>query len=166
MTGRPKLQLFSQTIEGLGGDDWFFDQVAGCTPMQKIAEQVGCSRPQLYAWMNDKPGRRERYKEAQKVAAAGYAEDSASVLDDLDGRPIEPVHVQLARARSDQKWKMATVLDRETYGENKAGLNVTIDIGQLHLDALRAKGSMSLAHSAPTLIGTPVVEATTEVEAE
>lgn len=154
MTGRPKLALFSQRIEQLGGDDWFFDQVAADTTMGAIAEQVGCSRPQLYAWMDDGEGRRERYKAAQKIAAEGCAESAHQIPEDLVGRPIEPVHVQLAKLRVDTKMKRAAQLDPETYGEKQAGISLNLNIGQLHLDALRAKGSMTLATqtSAPAQI--------------
>jgi hypothetical protein len=155
LTGRPKLGAFSQKIEQLGGDDWFFDQVAKPTTMQKIAEQVGCSRPQLYMWMDAKEGRRERYEQAKKIAAHGYAEDSSAVVEELADKPVEPAMVQLAKLRAEQKWKMAAVLDRDTYGDKSGGVSLTIDIGQLHLEALKAKGSMQLAKPELAQFGIP-----------
>lgn len=143
MTGRPKLALFSQNIEALGGDDWFFDQVATGIGLPKIAAQVGCSRTQLYCWMDLEPGRRERYAEAKKMAAESLADEAHDIPEELVGKRIQPVDVQLAKLRWDAKLKRAAQLDPENYGE-KAGVQITVDIGQLHLDALKAKGSMTL----------------------
>lgn len=155
MTGNPNAHAFMARMNELGGeisgDEWFYAQVGGGLTMQAIAEQIGCSRQWLYTWLKG-PGRKERFKEAQRDAAPLVFEDGGKILDDLKdvkGRDLSPAVVQVARARADFHIKRASVLDPETFGE-KAGVQITVDIGQLHLDALRAKGSMTLYPKAET----------------
>jgi hypothetical protein len=158
MPGRPKLQMFAQTIESLGGDDWFFGQVEGAVSMPKIALQVGCSKSQLYAWMDLLPGRRERYERAKKMSAETLAEDAHDIPEELASRKVfAPQDVALAKLRVDTKMRRAAQIDPEHYGE-KAGINVNVlNVGELHLDALRKLGSMSIAK--PEI---PVLEGHTE----
>lgn len=146
MTGRPLGQAYSSKIAELGGDDWFFGRVAGGAKMAHIALEVGCSREWLYTWLKQAPGRRERFKEAQRDAAPLVHEDAGEIpaaLEKLPKEELTPARVQVAKLRYDHEMSRARILDPETFGE-KAGISVNIDIGQLHLDALRAKGSMTL----------------------
>lgn len=152
MTGTPIGQAFSAKISELGGDDWFFGEVADGRKMQQIADMVGCSRQWLYIWLKA-PGRKERFKEAQRAAAPLVHEDAGRIADALQNLPTEeltPARVQVAKLRIEHEYARAKVLDPETFGD-KAGLTVNIDIGQLHLDALRAKGSMTLHPTTSTL---------------
>lgn len=154
---RPFLQSVNKRIEEMGGDDWIFEQIADGVPMKKIAEQVGCSRPYLYNWRDQKPhkeARRERWAEAMKASAESQAEDAGVILDELAESPglLIPVDVQLAQARSKYRQWLAEVRDKETFGGGKSGPAVVLNIHALHLDALRQVGSMSLAVEQPAAL--------------
>lgn len=158
MTGRPRGQAFSAKISELGGDDWFFEQVASGAKMQTIADQVGCSRVWLYTWLKQAPGRKDRFKEAQRDSAPLVHEDAAEIVDSLESLPTEELtsaRVAVAKLKMEHVNSRLRLLDPETFGE-KAGISVQIDIGQLHLDALRAKGSMTLKPVDVPLLGVPV----------
>lgn len=153
MTGMPIGQGFAAKIEELGGDDWVFDQIADGKTWGHIAEQVGCSRSWISSvWVKMREGRRDRLKEARKDAAPHVFDDGGQILEDLAKLPaseVTPAKVQLGRARADHFLKRAAFLDPESFGE-KPGVQITVDIGQLHLDALRAKGSMTLSPTKET----------------
>lgn len=154
MTGMPRGQAFSAKIEELGGDDWFFGEVAGGAKMQQIADKVGCSRVWLYTWLKFVPGRKERFKEAQREAAPLVFEDAGRIpeeLQNMDTAALTPARVQVGKLRYEHELARARHLDPETFGE-KAGISVSLNFGELHLGALQKYGSMSLAKPEPLVL--------------
>lgn len=150
---RPLLQAINKKIEELGGDEWVFDQIADGKAIGKIAELVGCSRPYLYNWRDQKgPGREERkrlWAEAIKASAEAHAEKAGEVLDDLSSKDLLiPADVTLATARSKYSQWLAGVRDKEAFGDAKGQVNLNLNFGQLHLDALRQAGSMARVKAA------------------
>jgi hypothetical protein len=145
MASQPLGQAYSAKISELGGDDWFFDQVAGGSTVEAIAEQVGCSRTWLYTWIKKGQGRRERFKEAQRDAALLVFEDAGKIPDQLqqmDTAELTSARVQVGKLKYDHQIARAKMLDPDTFGEKPPNINV-LNIGELHLDALRKLGSMS-----------------------
>jgi hypothetical protein len=157
LTGHPIGSAFAARIDELGGEDWVFGQIADGKTLQSIADQVPCSRQWLSSiWMKG-PGRKDKLREARKESAPLVAEDAGDILERTAALPTEqltPARVQIDRARADHQLKRAAFLDPETFGE-KQGVSLTIDIGQLHLEALKAKGSMQLAKPELAQFGIP-----------
>lgn len=145
MAGRPFLRKVNARIEELGGDDWFFSMVGEGTPLREIAEEVGCSRGYLYVWLDQRPTkeeRRARYRAARRRSAEALEEEGREVLDDLAGdRGVSSAEVSLARSRANYRQWQAKVRDREQYGD-RPGVEVNLSVGDLHLGALKAHGSM------------------------
>lgn len=152
MTGRPKLKAFCKKIEGMGGDAVILDMVAeGELSIAKIAAKFDASRGMIYDWIkNGGADRREGYQLARRESADALAEQGLEILDDLaDERDPTNAEVSVARERSGYRKWLAGKYNRELYGEAPAAsLNVSLNVGDLHLDALRVAGSMDLAPAA------------------
>ena len=151
MPSRPHLQNLSAQIADLGGEDWVFDQIAAAEPMKDIAGHFTnpetnqpYSRQMVYAWIHaGGPERERKWEDAKEVAAHIYAEQAGEVLD--ESRAITSAEASLVKARSEYRKWLAQKFNRKTYGDDKAGVDINLNIGQLHLDALRA------ANGAPAL---------------
>ena len=138
MPSRPQLARLSDAIEKAGGEDAIFSLIADGEPMRVIADKLGTSRGMVYHWIHAGGGEREqRWEAAKEIAAHVHVEDAGEILDTAPG--ITSADVSLARARAEHRMHLAAMFNRRAYGEDKAaGVNVQIDIGQLHLDALRS----------------------------
>lgn len=153
MPGNPMKQSFNRALarkaEALDlhdpeerltpGEVYFFGRVAAGSKMGEIADDFGVSRPWLYTWMKS-DGRREireaAYQDAKRAAADYHAEEAGNVLDQVGTDP-STAEVSLAGKRSEYHRWLATVLDRETYGPKGEQVNVSLNLGELHIQALQ-----------------------------
>lgn len=120
------------------GEVYFFGRVAAGAKMGEIAKEFGVSRPWLYTWMKDRRRREVRepaYQDAKRAAADYHAEEAGNVLDEV-APGSSSADVSLAGKKSDHHRWLATVLDREQYGPKGQEVNVSLDLGQLHIQAL------------------------------
>ena len=91
-------------------------------------------------------------------AADALVDDGLEILDE-PAMGITSAEVQLRRGRADYRKWLASVRNRTDYGDHGTDVNVNIDIGQLHLDALRHAGSaVVLERREPERIEAEVVE--------
>lgn len=148
MASRPHLQNLSAQIEQLGGEDWVFDQIAAATPMREIAGHFtnpetgeAYSRQMVYAWIHAGGEEREKkWDEAKEIAAYIHAEEAGEVLD--GARVINSAEASLVKARSEYRKWLAQKFNRRTFGDDAGSkVDLQLNIGQLHLDALRAANS-------------------------
>lgn len=157
MAGRPRIQKLNATIRDKGGDTWLFSQIADGIPIGKIAEAVGCSRPYLYMWRDQKRRKEERraaWAEARRRAAGAMIEDGDALLERLSTSHPIPAEVTLGLGRARYKLEMAKIADPSLAAA--PGPQVSISIGSLHLDTLRAKGSPA---SLPAVVVEDIPEA-------
>lgn len=151
MSGRPFMQDLERRIEEQGGEDAaVFIRMADGEGIRAIAESLGVSRPYLYMWRNRKEHaerRQSKWADAMRLSAHANAEKSIEELERLDGRlTLTNADVSLAKAKSEYRRWLAGVRDKELYGDAKdAPVQINVSVNQLHLDALRARGSMALA---------------------
>lgn len=121
--------------------------------VRKLCEACGVTPRQLYHWFDKGEGwdvpnehgatRRDRWAHACKLCAEAVAEGAASkfeVLRDPDtGRmrlDVTREEIALTAAETNfDKWR-ASKMDPETYGDKGAG--TTVNIGTLHLSAIKA----------------------------
>lgn len=156
MAGRPELQSLAKRIELAGGEDYMFGRIEDGDTPRVIMEDFGVSRTYFYRWINlDKDRRQKLLREARAVAAMGHAEDAGEVLDELVGTVITPADVTLANSRSNYKRWLAEVYERGAIERTETKDSLVLNIGQLHLSALKEAGR---AHVAELQSG-PVVEA-------
>ena len=160
MTGRPLGNAYESKIASMGGDDFVFGRIEDGATITAVAKEIGCSRGWLSGWWMKGPGRKERLKEAKRAAAVLIHEDAGEIpeqLKNLDKADLTPARVAVAKLEYEHVMGRLRAYDPDTYGEKQATVNV-LNVGELHLDALRKFGSMALAPKPETLIGTPVDE--------
>ena len=78
-----------------------------------------------------KPEYRDKYEQAKKIAAEMWIEKGL-----LSVETAAPDTVGVAKLQWGAATYMASKLDPDTYAD-KAGVQVNVNLGQLHLDALR-----------------------------
>lgn len=158
MSGRPKLRAFCRKVEKNGGEDAVFERIADGEPIKTIMADYGVSRGMFYLWKKGNEELEEKYTVARQLAADAHVENALEILDDLEdeGDTVTSAQVGAASARANYRKWLASVQNREQYGERKGGVELTLNVGELHLDALRASGTM---HSLPAGEEGVVVEA-------
>lgn len=124
-------------VADAGGVDAILDRVANGETMMDIAaslsrsEGFGAHSPVMLSnWLREDPQRAERLLQARARAASSLAEQSLVIADSAT-----PEGVQVARLQVDVRKWLASKYDPNTFGDKQAA--VEINIGQLHVDALR-----------------------------
>jgi transposase-like protein len=148
MPGNPMYHKLAADIKDLGGDEHIFGRIEDGEPIGKIAKSFGVSRALLYKWRDRDAERIRGWEQAVKGSADARVEQASEILDECE--PENPSVVALARARSDDRKWLASKLNREKYGE-ASGPAVTINVGSLHLDALRQMGALRPMVEVPQL---------------
>lgn len=98
----------------------------------------------LYKWLDAEDGRRDRFDKVRESAADALAEESVRIVDEAreDG-VASTAEATLAKEQGRARRWIASKLNQAKYGDNpNAGVNVTVDIADLHLQALKQAGSM------------------------
>lgn len=129
MPGKLKTRQAHTLIEKAGGEDYIYGRVADGATLKQLAEELGISRPILSGWCNH-TSRRDAYVSARREAALAHAEEGLAIVDSAT-----PETASAAKLRSDYRKYLAAKLDPRTWGDPKAA--VTIDLGQLHLEAVK-----------------------------
>ena len=138
------------------GEDEIFARVASGEPIGRISQDYGLSRDVFYKWVKRGGSTREAaMAEARSQSAHAHAEIAGEILE-VAKSPKTTGEAQIAKARADHHRWFAERFGRDTYGDTGAQVNVQLDIGKLHLEALMAHGSMT--RLPPAL---PVLEART-----
>ena len=88
--------------------------------------------------MHKDPLRVVAFREAKKQAATYYAERQQDVIDEA---PVERDAIAKAREQAGALRWSAKAWDRERFGDPVPGIDVTFNVGQLHLDALRHRAA-------------------------
>ena len=170
MPGRPKLQRTFKFIEENGGWEHICDMVADGATVGDVADYLDCSKRFIYTLkLHPKhEGRWERmWDEAMRIRAETELERAMADFDRLDrvidtdeaGEAVHRVPLQsevsLVQGRAKFRMWLAGRLDPERYGEKKQGVEVNLNIGDLHLSAVKAVKAREALPPAPT----PVLEA-------
>lgn len=78
--------------------------------------------------------------EARREQADALAEEALQIADNMaDATGITREEIAVAKERIDVRKWLATVNNPDRYQQNKNGPTVTININQLHLDALKKR---------------------------
>lgn len=131
-----KKRLFAE-IEARGGADWLREFVAEGGTVKALADEMGCSRTYLSRHLNAHEGYAAALNEARVEFADRLAEETLEIADGMLDRQITREEIQIAKERIDVRKWLASV-NSSRYQPNKSGsTSVTLNIGTLHLDALR-----------------------------
>lgn len=146
MAGKPlKKKMMSTltdlaTAEGLTPAEYIHDFIAGGKTMTDLAEHLGVSRAYASRNLNAFPEIRAALSGARLEGADALAEQSLRITDELAakmdrGEDVKNERIGILREQNSQRKWLAAVGNPERYGRNDN--QVTINIGDLHLDALR-----------------------------
>jgi hypothetical protein len=171
MAGKPVLRKLEKWIKDRGGDRWVLDQIADGVAVGKIAAQVdlpghgAISRPLLYEWRNRSEDRKQGWAAAMKDAAHAHAEKAGECWEDL---PEDPTTGQVQKARGMSEYRRWLAGHRnEEYAAQKQGAGLVVNVGTLHLDALRQAGHVTPAVDRRRLeAAAEVIDVEVEVEVE
>lgn len=140
MAGKALKRRLLAEIEQRGGPEYVRDYIAAGGTILDLANDLGCSRTYLSRHLNAHEAYRPMIEEARREQADTLAEEALQIADglaDMDGLTRE--HIAVAKERIDiRKW-LATVNHPDRYQQNKAGPTITLNINQLHLDALKKR---------------------------
>jgi transposase-like protein len=139
MAGKALRKKILQEVTDNGGVDWLYDQIASGVTVAEIARKHGCTRSYVSRALNSVPEYKAAMEGARVDAADALVEEGLEMVDKLTG---ESTAADIASTREKVSFRkfMAGSLNQNKYGTRPQN-NVTISIGDMHLDALRKVNS-------------------------
>lgn len=131
MAGKPKLRAMLATIHDAGGIDFVLWRVADGETLTAVARSMGLSRNMLTDWLNDTPERADRLGRARAASASALAEQALELADTNACAEHGKTRLQIEM----QRW-LAGRYSPDEYADQKVAA-VTVNVGSLHIDALR-----------------------------
>ena len=156
MAGKALKKRILTDVANNGGADWLFDQIASGVTVAEIARQYGCTRSYVSRAINSIPEYKVALEGAREEAADALVEQGLEMVDELSGDSSSN-EIAATREKVNFRKFMAGSMNQNKYGTRPQN-NVTISIGDMHLDALRKVNSELAAIDADDR----VVEATYE----
>ena len=143
MAGKALRKRILTEVASNGGADWLFDQIASGVTVAELARQYGCTRSYVSRSLNSVPEYAAALSKARGEAADALVEQGLEMVDGLSGASTP---TEIAATREKVQWRkfMAGSMNQERYGTRPQS-NVTLSIGDLHLDALRKLNSQMAA---------------------
>ena len=143
MAGKALRKRILTEVASNGGADWLFDQIASGVTVAELARQYGCTRSYVSRSLNSVPEYAAALSKARGEAADALVEQGLEMVDGLSGASSP---TEIAATREKVQWRkfMAGSMNQERYGTRPQS-NVTLSIGDLHLDALRKLNSQMAA---------------------
>lgn len=121
-------------IEDTGGVDKLLIRIAEGTALTALGKLYDVS-PAVLSGLLRRPEYREKYEQAKKISAEMWVEKGMLSVETAMPETVGVAKLQWAAATY-----MAEKLDPDTYA-SKAGVQVNVNLGQMHLDALRTINS-------------------------
>ena len=156
MAGKALRKRILTDISNSGGADWLYDQIASGVTVAEIARQYGCTRSYVSRALHTIPEYKAALEGAREEAADALVEQGLEMVDELSGDSSSN-EIAATREKVNFRKFMAGSMNQNKYGTRPQN-NVTISIGDMHLDALRKVNSELAAIDADDR----VVEATYE----
>lgn len=135
MAGKALRKRILTEVASNGGADWLFDQIASGVTVADLARQYNCTRSYVSRSLNSIPEYAAALAKARAEAADALVEQGLEMVDGLSGASSP---TEIAATREKVQWRkfMAGSMNQDRYGTRPQS-NVTLSIGDLHLDALR-----------------------------
>lgn len=129
----------------------FIDRVEAGDSLRQALKDSGTSWGNVCRWIAnegnvtaDGESFRSRYARARGEAAAVYADRAITVVEDAPANKVEMMRARLLQ--DGYKWR-ASVADPKGYGASPNKVEVNVNLGSLHLDALRkVSAKATIAH--------------------
>ena len=138
MAGKALKKKILLEIADNGGADYLYDQIASGVTVAKIAEGHGCTRSYVSRALNSVPEYKDAMERARVEAADALVEQGLEMVDALDGGSTTN-EISATREKVNYRKFMAGSFNQNRYGTRPQS-NVTISLGDMHLDALKKVG--------------------------
>lgn len=137
MAGQPKTRKAVEALRRIGEEEILEAVLDGITVRQLIV-LYDTTQSGFYKWLDEEPGRRARFTQAREA----YAEQlDAEGLNIADGVEEDKDAIAKAKLRIDQRKHVAAQRDRSRHDPSGgAGVNITLTVAELHLEAVREEG--------------------------
>ena len=135
MAGKALKKRILTDVAANGGADWLFDQIASGVTVAEIARQYGCTRSYVSRALHTVPEYKAALEGAREEAADALVEQGLEMVDELSGDSSSN-EIAATREKVNFRKFMAGSMNQNKYGTRPQN-NVTISIGDMHLDALR-----------------------------
>jgi transposase-like protein len=143
MAGKALRKRILTDVANNGGADWLYDQIASGVTVAEIARQYGCTRSYVSRAINSNPEYKAALEGAREEAADALVEQGLEMVDELSGDSSSN-EIAATREKVNFRKFMAGSMNQNKYGTRPQS-NVTISIGDMHLDALRKVNSQMAA---------------------
>ena len=139
MAGKALKKRILKDVADNGGVDWLYDQIASGVTVAELARQYECSRSYISRALNENPEYKVALQSAREDAADALVEQGLEMVDKLNG---DSTTNEISATREKVNWRkfMAGSFNQGKYG-TRPQTNVTLTIGDMHLDALRKVNS-------------------------
>lgn len=130
-----------------GGIDGLCGEYAAGASLRAMAEKYEVSYSVMYAYMT-RAENVEKYTAAKSMKADLVMEEVMEIVDDPElgeyiddngNTRVDTGAVNRARLRVENRRFLAGKLDPAKYGDDKTPVNVNLNLGDMHVNALRAK---------------------------
>jgi len=143
MAGRALKKRLLNEIKDLGGPEYVREFIASGGTILDLADQLGCSRTYLSRHLHAQPEYSAVINDARREQADTLAEEALKIADQMaEADDITRESIAVAKERIDVRKWLATVNNPERYQTNKPQAAVTININQLHLEALKKRNAL------------------------
>jgi AraC-like DNA-binding protein len=141
MAGRALKKRLLAEIEDRGGPEYIREYIATGGTILDLANELDCSRTYLSRHLNAHEAYAPVIAEARREQADALAEEALQIADGLADDIRTKEQIAIAKERIDVRKWLASVNHPDRYQQNKNGPVVTININQLHLDALKKRNA-------------------------
>lgn len=117
--------------------DYILGRIEAGEMVYEVAEDLDASSNMLRQWCYSQSDGRRRWQEAMAERSHALVEEGVKITRELKGTEVTKEEIALAKVEIDQLNLMAKAHNRPVYGETGPQVNVQVNMGQLHLDALR-----------------------------
>ena len=143
MAGKELKKQILKDVADNGGVDWLYDQIASGVTVADMARKYECSRSYISRSLNSIPEYKTAMEGAREEAADALVEEGLEMVDKLSEKSSTN-EIAATREKVNFRKFMAGSLNQNKYGTRPQN-NVTISIGDMHLDALRKVNSQMAA---------------------
>ena len=138
MAGKALRRRLLLEIGTRGGPDYVREYLANGGTLKGLAENLGCSRTYLSRHLNAHEDYAPVIAEGRREHADALADEALEIADKLaTADEVTREQIAVAKERIDVRKWLATVNNPDRYQTNRNGPVVNINLGDLHLEALR-----------------------------
>jgi len=140
MAAKPIERFVKRQIAEQGGWPRILERIASGETVADVARTVlrpdgkSISRAFLSFLLHQDPERSQLVNEARTAGADAMVDEGLNLVDSA---PTDRDAIQKAKVRADLRLRIAGLVARERWGEQKQAVNVSVNVNSLHVDALR-----------------------------